>query len=161
MKTINIEITIKDLQNLLEKHLVIKDKEKFAELVVGHLSKTNVSLEQTYKALIGIYPEFKYKKGDWIYVPLNGLPTWRMDEEKTKALPGVMGNNLPCEITRVNTYDESCYDIVFTYIPNGSDLKQLESYSVKENYVVKKVENLEDILDEMEQLQINSEDVSS
>jgi hypothetical protein len=161
MKTISVEITTEDVKQLLAKHLVIADKEKFAELIIGHLSKSSVSLEHIYKALIGIYPEFNYKEGDWVYVPLDALPVWRMDKEKTKALPKVMGNNIPCEITKVDTYQEACYDIDFTYIPKDSDVLTVEHYSIKESYIARKVENIEDLLDEMEELQINNEDIVS
>lgn len=161
MKAINVQITTEDIKQLLSKHLVIANKEKFAELIVGHLSKNNVSLEQIYKALIGIYPEFNYKEGDWVYVPLDALPIWRMDKEKTKALPKTMGNNIPCEITNVDIYQDSCYDITFSYIGKDSDDLKVENYSIRESYIAKKVENIEDLLDEMEELQINNQDTSS
>jgi len=161
MKAINVEITTEDIKQLLVKHLVIADKDKFAELIVGHVSKNNTSLTQIYKALIGVYPKFNYKEGDFVYVSLNHLPSWRMNKEKTKALPGVIDDNLPCQITKVNIYEESCYDIDFTYIPKDSEIATVEHYSTSDYYITKKVENIADVLDEMEELQINNEDIVS
>jgi hypothetical protein len=169
IKTISVEITIEDIQQLLEKHLVIKDKQKFAELIVGHLSKSNIALEQTYKGLLGMYPEFNYKEGDWVYIDISNLTSWRMNKESTLKLPGTLDQCIPCEITGVDIYSAAAYSVNYKYVKKDtmvtSNLEHEEildeTYSVEERYIFKKVENLIDVLDELEELQINNEDISS
>jgi hypothetical protein len=161
MKSISVEITIEDIQQLLEKHLVIKDKQKFAELIVGHLSKSTIALEQTYKGLLGMYPEFNYKEGDWVYIDINNLTSWRMNKESTLKLPGTLDQCIPCEITSVDKYNGAPYNISFKCVKKDTEEVLDETYYVDGRNIVKKVENLIDVLDELEELQINNEDISS
>lgn len=161
VKSISVEITIEDIQQLLEKHLVMKDKQKFSELIVGHLSKSNIALEQTYKGLLGMYPEFNYKEGDWVYIDINNLTSWRMNKESTLELPGTLDHCIPCEITGVDIYSAAAYNIKYRYIKKDTEEILDETYSVEGRYIFKKVENLIDVLDEMEEMQINNEDIAS
>lgn len=161
MKAIHVEITTEEIQQLLEKHLVIKDKENFSKLIVGHLSNSNVGLEQIYKGLLGIYPKFSYKEGDWVYVDISNLTSWRMNKDSTLKLPSTLGQYIPCEITSVNPYNSSPYNINFKYVKKDTEEVSDENYYVGESYIFKKVENLIDVLDEMEEVQINNEDIAS
>jgi hypothetical protein len=161
IKSISVEITIEDIEQLLEKHLVIKDKQKFAKLIVGHLSKSNIALEQIYKGLLGMYPEFNYKEGDWVYIDISNLTSWRMNKESTLKLPGTLDQCIPCEITSVDKYNAAPYNISFKYVKKDTEEVLDETYYVEGKYIFKKVENLVDVLDELEELQINNEDIAS
>jgi hypothetical protein len=161
MKAINVEITTEDIQQLLEKHLVIKDKEKFSKLIVGHLSSSNAALEQIYKGLLGIYPKFSYKQGDWVHIDISNLTSWRMNKNSTLKLPGTLDNYIPCEITSVNPYNSAPYNISFKYVKKDTEEVLDETYYVEERYIFEKVKNIVDVLDEIEELQINDEDIVS
>ena len=157
LKKINVEITDSDIKEMLRKNIVMPKASRFIDLLVGHICKDKTSMEQIYKALLGIYPEFKYKTGEWVYVHYNNIATWRVDKEATLALPGTKNMELiPCQIYEIDTYGEAPYKIKYQTVKDDKPSKQ--EYYVSESYIHSKVENLEDVLDELESIKINDED---
>lgn len=157
LNKINVEITDKDIKEMLRKNIVMPKASRFIDLLVGHICKDKTSMEQIYKGLLGIYPDFKYKVGEWVYVKYNNLATWRVDKEATLALPGTKNMELiPCQIYEVDTYGEVPYKIKYQAVKDDKPSEQ--EYYVSESYIHSKVENLEDVLDELESIKINDED---
>lgn len=157
LKKINVEITDSDIKEMLRKNIVMPKASRFIDLLVGHICKEKTSMEQIYKALLGIYPDFKYKTGEWIYVHYNNLATWRVDKEATLALPSTKNMELiPCKIYEVDTYGEIPYKIKYQAVKDDKPSEQ--EYYVSESYIHSKVENLEDVLDEIESIKVKDED---
>jgi hypothetical protein len=101
--------------------------------------------------MLGIYPEFKYKVGEWVYVHYNNLATWRVDKETTLVLPNVKNNELiPCKIYEIDTYGEVPYKIKYQAVKDDKPSEQ--DYYVTESYIDSKVENLEQVLDDLENI---------
>lgn len=159
LNKINVEITDKDIKEMLRKNIVMPKASRFIDLLVGHICKDKTSMEQIYKGLLGIYPDFKYKVGEWVYVKYSNLATWRVDKEPTLALPGTKNMELiPCQIYEVDTYGEVPYKIKYQAVKEKDDKPSEQEYYVSESYIHSKVENLEDVLDELESIKINDED---
>lgn len=159
LNKINVEITDKDIKEMLRKNIVMPKASRFIDLLVGHICKDKTSMEQIYKGLLGIYPDFKYKVGEWVYVKYNNLATWRVDKEPTLALPGTKNMELiPCQIYEVDTYGEVPYKIKYQAVKEKEGKSSEQEYYVSESYIHSKVENLEDVLDEIESIKIKDED---
>lgn len=157
LNKINVEVTDKDIKEMLRKNIVMPKASRFIDLLVGHICKDKTSMEQIYKAMLGIYPDFKYKAGDWVYVHYNNLATWRVNKEATLALPGVKNMELiPCQIYEIDIYGEVPYKIKYQAVKDDKPSEQ--DYYVVESYIHSKVENLEDVLDEIESIKIKDED---
>lgn len=157
LKKINVEITDSDIKEMLRKNIVMPKASRFIDLLVGHICKERTSMEQIYKALLGIYPDFKYKTGEWIYVHYSNLATWRVDKEATLALPGTKDMEfIPCKIYEIDTYGEVPYKIKYQAVKDDKPSEQ--DYYVLELHVHSKVENLEDVLDEIQSIKIVDED---
>lgn len=153
LKKINVEITDNDIKEMLRKNIVMPKASKFVDLLVGHICKERTSMEQIYKAMLGIYPEFKYKTGDWVYVKWDNIATWRVNKELTMALPGVKNNEfIPCLIYDIDTYGEVPYKIKYQSVKSGETNACEQEYYVLESAIHSKVENLEEVLDELENI---------
>jgi hypothetical protein len=150
---INVEVTDNDIKEMLRKNIVMPKASKFIDLLIGHICKERIAMEQIYKALLGIYPVFNYKAGDWIYVDYTHLAMWRVDKEATMALPSVKeGKLIPCVIYEVDIYTDMPYKIKYEAIKDGKNIQQ--DYYVTDSIIHSKVEKLEDVLDEMEAIKI-------
>ena len=101
-----MEITEDEFKQMLSKFILISDKDKFVDLLAGHLCKDSFIMSQVFKGMLGIHTTLKYKQGEFIYVPYNYLATWRVDEAATLALPEVVGDLIPCQIKYVDPYSE-------------------------------------------------------
>ena len=151
LKKIHVEITDNDIKEMLKKNIVMPKASRFIDLLIGHICKDKTSMEQIYKAMLGIYPEFKYKVGEWVYVNHDNLATWRVDKEPTMALPGVKNNELiPCKIYEIDIYGEVPYKIKYQAVKDNKPSEQ--DYYVTESYIDSKVENLEQVLDDLENI---------
>ena len=153
LNKINVEVTDKDIKEMLRKNIVMPKASRFIDLLVGHICKERTSMEQIYKALLGIYPEFKYKAGDWVYVKWDNIATWRVDKEPTMSLPGVKNNEfIPCLIYDIDTYGEVPYKIKYQSVKSGDTKGCEQEYYVVESAIQGKVENLEEVLDDLENI---------
>jgi len=149
-KTTQVTITEDDVKQLLNKHLLLKDKEDFVNLLCGHICKEPFAMSQIFKGLLGIMPSLKYKKGEWVYVNIENLPVWRYEKIATLKLEGVKDNFIPCMITKTDIFKESCYDIKFFAIKSGESIILEQDYSISEDFIKEKVETIETILDSLE-----------
>lgn len=150
---INVEVTDEDIKQMLKKNIVMPKASKFIDLLMGHICKDKTGMEQIYKALLGIYPEFKYKVGDWVYIDYTHLAMWRVDKEATMALPSIKeGKLIPCIIFEMDIYTDAPYHIKYEAIKDDKTIQQ--EYVTMDSYIHSKVEKLEDVLDEMEAIKI-------
>ena len=153
LNKINVEVTDKDIKEMLRKNIVMPKASRFIDLLVGHICKERTSMEQIYKALLGIYPEFKYKTGDWVYVKWDNIATWRVDKDLTLALPEVKNNEfIPCFIYDLDIYGEVPYKIKYQSVKSGDTKGCEQEYYVVESAIQGKVENLEEVLDDLENI---------
>lgn len=150
MRTINVTITEEEFKQLLSKHIIISNKDRFVNLLSGILCKDAYSMSTIYKAMLDIYTVLKYKKGEFVYVKYDYLATWRINKDATLKLPGVIDNNIPCEITSINEYNELSYNIKYLAVKEGETTPVEQEYMISDNAIVGKVENVEQVLDDLE-----------
>ena len=158
IKKINVEVTDDDLKQLLRKNVVMPKAPQFIDLLMGHICKERYAMEQIYKALLGIYPTFKYKEGDWVYIDFTYLANWRIDKDLTLALKGVKEKKyVPCHIYELDMYSESPYKIKYKAVKSGDIQSSEQEYYATDNGIYGKVETLEEVLDEIEDIIIKEE----
>jgi hypothetical protein len=145
-----MEVTEDEFKQLLSKYILIPEKDKFVDLLTGHLCKDSFVMEQVFKGMLGIHTILNYKEGEFIYVPYNYLPTWRVDEAATLALPEVVGNLIPCQIKYVDPYAESSYTVNYQAVKTGDTKPTDQEYMIRENSITGRVENVEEVLDQLE-----------
>lgn len=155
-KEVHITIKESELTELLTEKLLVKEPDKLASLIMGLLN-SSFAAAQLYKALQGIYPVLKYKIGDAVYVKFERLADWRYDKEKTLALPGVLDEKyIPCRIETTNLYKESAYMVVYNCIKGGHTEMGEDSYEIQENVIHSKIENFEEVIEQLEQYKQNN-----
>lgn len=153
-RKIHIDITDDEFKQLLSKYIVIPNKDKFVDLISGHLCKDSFTMGQVFKAMLGIYSTLNYKEGQYVYVPFDRLATWRVDKDLTLKLPGVVGDQIPCFIKKVEPFSETPYSVVYQAVRTAASLPEEQDYMVTEQGISGKVENIEDVLDQMEDEQV-------
>jgi hypothetical protein len=158
-KEITIKVTDQDLKQMLKKYMVIPNSDKFLDLLTGHICKDRIAMEQIYKAMLGTYPTFNYKVGDFVYVDFSNLASWRVDKELTLQMPGVFdGKYIPCKIISKDIFSEAPYTVSYSAIKTGDKEPCVQEYIVPENYIYDKVDNLENLLDEIENTKIEEKE---
>lgn len=156
-KRISVEFSQKDVQKALLTHLKDPTDLKLAETIVGYLAIQDNALPGLMKALMGIYPDTKYKKGDMVWVKFSTLPSWKMDKNQTKTLPHYSPETaydregrILAQITEVNVYNSSPYTIEFS-VYEGGLIKQI-TYTVADHSIAFKEESFLNILDAVEKV---------
>lgn len=158
-KEITIKITDQDLKQMLKKYIVIPNSDKFLDLLTGHICKDRTAMEQIYKAVLGTYPTFNYKVGDFVYVDFNNLASWRVDKELTLQMPGILdGKYIPCKIISVDFFIEQPYSVSYSAMKIGDKEPCAQEYMIPESFIYNKVDNLESVLDEMDGIKIKEDD---
>jgi len=155
-KTVNVEISVTELKELLLRHLDIKDATNVANLIIGHVAQTDKGISQLFKALLGIFPTLIYKEKDFVYVDLSSLPSWRMDKIKTSELPTVKDGFILAQITDCNVYSGNPYRVNYETIRDGQTKPEIDVAQVTEASIKEKVEDFVDILDLLENFKSNN-----
>ncbi len=147
-----IECSPDQVKEALMTRLKDPSDEKLAEVIVGYLNTIDHALPGLMKALVGIYPTVKYKKGDMVWVKFGHLPSWKVDKRETKKMPhwkeGASYDKeglLLCQIEDVNLYHSSPYVLSFTFMDSGA-IKQV-TYQALEYVIAYKEESFLDLLD--------------
>ena len=157
--SIKVDITVNEISRLLSKNLKSADSDKIANVIVNCLADTSCGLALTYKALSGVFPETDVKVGDIWYVEYNYLATWRFDRDATLALPSVYENAyIPVRIESIDLYTESPFKVRYKIIMAGSTSAEAwDTYNIPENYLHRKIEQVEDLLDALERIEEDDE----
>lgn len=147
-----IEVSCTDLRDLLVKHLRIDDSYEVANLIVGHMQLTENGVSQLFKSLLGIFPTLEYKVGDFVWVDMAYLSSWRMDKAKTKELPSCREDRLLCKIVETNVYRGSPYKVRYDIIrEKETDIKS-DSSDITASAIRERAEHYLDILELLEKL---------
>lgn len=162
-KRISVEFSQKDVQKALLAHFKDPSDLKLVETIVGYLANQDHALPGLMKALMGSYPETKYKKGEMVWIKFSILPTWKMDKKQTTTLPHYSPDKtydrdgrILAQITEVNIYNPSPYTIEFSVYESGV-IKQI-TYSVADHGIAFKEESFLNILDAMEKVEAPREE---
>ena len=149
-KKINIEMTEDDIRNMLIKKLNAGScNEPLADLIIGHIEQTGSGLTQLFKGMLGIFPSLKYEVGDYVWIPIKNLPSWKVDLKATEELPGIRDKNIMVKITDVNPYKPSEYSIEADVIYDGKIA--VVDYNIPESYIMFREESFLEILELIEQ----------
>ena len=154
-KEVTVKYTAEDITAMLKERLLVNNPSKFAELIIGHLSQNTEGLAQLTKAMWGIYPSTKYSVGDYVYIHKNNLATWRdIDLTKTAELPGNKDSLIVCIINEIDLYKETPLLVEYKTVKRDGSMGS-DTYMLTESFIVDKVENLADVLDDIEDLNNN------
>ncbi len=149
---ITMDVSIKEIKNLLIKNLSCKNGDQVAEVIVQSLIDTNIGLKLLYKALTGLFPETNVKVGEIYYVHIDYLPTWRLDKIKTLSLPGTKDDfYIPVRVEAINLYREPSIEVRFKMV-NTTDQEVFDMYYVDDYRLAFKSEDPEQTLDEIEKI---------
>lgn len=148
-KEVSVRFRGEDIKKMLINKTGLEDN--LAELIMGNLAHSQVGLEQITKALLGIFPVANYKVGDFIYVPVDILPSWKMDREATKKLESCFRECIMAQIIKVDLYSSSVYQINCTVVLSDSKVGELDTY-INESDIKGVPEKPEDILEIIENL---------
>ena len=148
-KVISIPFTMSNIKAMFIEKTGIDGP--LADLIMGHINHSPVGLEQITKGLLGIFPTAKYSKGEFVYVPVQKLPSWRINREETLKLASCVDSFIMAQITHVDIYDSSPYKIAYTAVLTDGKIAETE-YSVIEETISHPAENPEEILEIIENL---------
>jgi hypothetical protein len=151
-KKLMIEISCTDLRNLLAKYLKIDNSYEVANLIVGQMQLTEIGVSQLFKSLLGIFPTLEYKIGDFVWINIANLGSWRMDKVKTSTLPTCREDMLLCKIVETNVYRGSPYKVVFDIIRDKETDIKTDMSDVSASAIREKAEHYLDILELLEKL---------
>jgi hypothetical protein len=113
-KTITVKFSVNDVKKMLIDKTGIDNN--LADLIVGHITQTLSGCEQLTKALLGIFPQPKYKKGDFVYVPVKCLPGWKVNKEETLNLKICKESCVMVQIEEVYIYASDPYKVTGTAV---------------------------------------------
>lgn len=158
-RKINVEVSTAEVKDLLLKNLHGKDASEVADIIIGQLLLTPVGIPQLFKGLLGIFPSLEYEVGDFIWVKLDYLSSWKVDKEKTKALPNYRDGYLLCQISETNVYKGSPYKVAYDIIRSGYETLSPEVYDIEASSIKEKAEDFTDILDLLEEIKAKGPDL--
>ena len=100
--------------------IMLMDKTKMddnlATLIIGCLHNSNVGTELLAKALFGIFPKLKYKVGDFVFIPVSSLPTWKTDKDATLKLPSCKNECIMAQVVSIDPYNTLTYKVKCTAV---------------------------------------------
>lgn len=148
-KVIQIPFTMSNIKTMFIEKTGIDGP--LADLIIGHINHSPVGLEQITKGLLGIFPTAKYSKGQFVYVPVQKLPGWRINKEETLKLASCVDSYIMAQITHVDVYDSNPYRIVYTAVLTDGKIGETE-YAANEETISYLAENPEEMLEIIENL---------
>lgn len=151
-KKINVEITSTEIKSLLMRHLDIKQSDRVADVIVGHMSQTGNGISQLFKSFMGIFPTTEYKIGDMLWIRLNAIHAWKYDMVLTKALPNVQQDHILAQVKDIDVYQSYPYTVSIDAIKTGTKSLITDTASISEIHIIEKAEDFTDILDNLEKL---------
>jgi len=125
--------------------------EDLAQVIIGNLAHSNVGFEQVTKALLGIFPKADYKVGDFIYVAVESLPSWRVDKEACKKMDSCTDGCLMAQIIKVDLYTTDIYQVSCKAVLSDGKTGDLD-WRISESDIKGVPENPAEILELMENL---------
>lgn len=155
-KVFNVNISVDDIQKILLPRIKGDNAEKLCELILAHICKSNVGMEQLFKALLNIYPEIKYKVGDFVYVPIDNTSSYNVDKLLTEKLPTVKNKLMLCQIINIDVYDYYCYTVQYEVIKTNTTIPSKVSQTIAERYIDSKAEDVLDILEQLDNLKADN-----
>ena len=133
---ININLTGEELKDIFSAHLVQPYNKLVAEVVVEALSKTDMGLYHLVRALLGKSYIPKYKVLDKVLVKADQLATWRYNTDEMRKQDLIVKDYVEAQITSIDIYKKTMYEIRYTCIMNNSPEFAEDSYQVAEDYII-------------------------
>ena len=72
---IDVKVSVESIRDSLRKRIVSENSALITNVIIGNLEKSEVGLEQLYKALSGVQDKMQFKVGDRVVAPMrNSIP---------------------------------------------------------------------------------------
>ena len=143
-KTFSIDISVEQLQKVLEDALKIPHKKMVADIIIRHLDRHSVTgLSQLYLALSGVSTECRFKPGDEVLIDIDDTPSWKYDKSLIVQGEDTLRGKLKATVKEIDiTQSEPVIIEFYGYAINYStkavsDHKSLITYSVKPEKLIK------------------------
>lgn len=163
MSDINITVTKEEIISLLERYINHPDSKELATLIGTWMTHDEKPAKQLYKAMTGIFPRHMYEPGDFVWVRVDFLSTWKFNKKltKEKKLPNyeTFDNNdyILCNIAEKYLYKSYDYEIAYTVVDDQNNVIEV-TQSVDERAVFRKEESFFEFIDKIDTLD-KSEDL--
>jgi hypothetical protein len=148
-KKVNITLGALDIVTMLMHQTNIS--EDLARVIVGNLCHSSGGLDQLVKALMGVFPTLKYEVGDFVYISVDTLQSWKVDRDATRKLSICKDDMIMAQVTETDKYNSSPYRIKATAVLTGGEIGQTDQV-IPESYIKGVPEDPTEILDLIEEL---------
>ena len=144
INTVDIKLTSDEIKAILEKLIKSSHAPLIADIVVENLRFTEVGLSQLYLAINGVRRILPFKVLDKVLVDYNTLPTWRFDEEKSKAHFKVVNDKYPAVVVAVDPYKKYPFTIAFKYFNDNGEFLDADTVCDRKYLILDDEDILED-----------------
>jgi len=124
---IDVTISVESIRDGLRKLLISEHSALITKVIIGQLEKTDVGLEQLYKAMSGVQDKLKYKIGDYVMVSMDILHTWKFDKNKSEIAGLVKQNRMRGLIESVDPFLKYPYTIDIEVIDSMNQTVHIHS----------------------------------
>ena len=154
-RKVNITLGVSHIVKMLMHETGIK--EDLAKVIVGNLCQSSGGLDQLVRALMGIFPTLKYEVGDFVYINVDTLQSWKADKSATRKLSICKDDMIMGKVVETDMYNSTPYRIKATAVLTGGEIGEVEQ-SIPEDYIKGVPEDPTELLDLIEDL---NKDLSS
>lgn len=155
MSDINITVTKEEIISLLERYINHPDSKELAKLIGNWMTNNDKSAKQLYKALTGIFPKNMYDEGDFVWIRMDYLSTWKFDRKLTreKNLPNykISDKNdfILCQIVKKVLYQNHDYEVEYRVVDDNNQIVEITQL-VPEESISYREESFFDFIEKMD-----------
>lgn len=113
-KNITVKVTADSLKDRLRKGLVLSYPELLTTVIIENLARTEVGLEQLFKAFSGIEDKPKFRVGEHMMLTQDAAYTWKYDKTKMEEAGLLFQERIKCQILSIDMYKKAPYEVTYT-----------------------------------------------
>lgn len=135
---ITVKVTRSELEQMLRTMLAATTRSHLlAKVICENIAGTECGLDNLYYALNGIEKTFKYRVGESVLIHKDVVYYWKADFEKMADKGMIINDCIRAEITAIQPYRNSPYEIKYKYIhKDDGKIYEQENFSTDESKIV-------------------------
>lgn len=155
MSDINIIVTTEEIISLLERYINHPDSKELAKLIGTWMTNDEKPAKQLYKGITGIFPRHLYEPGDFVWIKIDFLSTWKFDRKltKDKKLPNYStfdnSDYLLCRIDKKYMYKNYDYHIWYNVVDSNDAVIEV-TQDIDERIILHKEESFFEFIDKID-----------